>query len=839
MSAILVGTAAMPSDGAIPFAAGACFHCGLPLLADSQKPLWSVKIGATVQSMCCPGCAAVAQAIVDSGCADYYLTRSVFSERVEGDGLIPPELRLYDEEDACRKFATADGSDENLLEASLALDGIRCAACVWLIERRLATIPGLHSASLNVATERLHVRWDKTQCKPSDILQSLLQIGYAAYPFDAVRQGEQLRSAGKRLFRQTFIAGLCMMQVMMYAAPAYFATAGSIDHDQLQLMRWASLLLTLPVVCYSALPFLSGAWLGIKLRRFGMDLPVAIGIVAAFAGSAMATLRGHGEVYFDTVAMFIFLLLCSRYLELVARRKAASTLERLQYALPSSAARLRDYPNAMHADVVGAATLGVGDLILVKPGEAVAADGILLDGTGSVDVSLLTGESKPQICNIGDAVPGGAVNCGQAMIVRVSRVLHESTLSALLKLAEQAALSKPRIAQWADQVAAWFVVGLLLCALLAFCAWQWLDPSRAWPIAIAVLVVSCPCALSLATPSALAAATDRLVRSGVLILQPHVLETLYRATYVIFDKTGTLTKGKPALQHIESYGDWSAEHCLQIAAAMEVSSAHPLGVAIAGAAQMLPAGQGQAPALLAGAVRQVAGEGVEAKIDGILYRLGSAAFVAGIVGCAIAATVSREAVATPVFLGQSGRWLARFDLADAIRDDARETVAYFQRLGKKVLLLSGDDCGVAQQVAHALQMDGAFGEHLPAQKLALVQDLQRRGEIVVMVGDGVNDAAVLRAADVSFAMGAGAALAQVHADTVLMSDRLSAIADTARLGRKTMHVIRQNLAWASVYNLLAIPAAALGLLNPWLSAAGMSLSSALVVVNALRLRREI
>lgn len=840
-AAIGLSTSSASSSEAVPEPiSGSCFHCGLPLPSTATGAHWSVKIGQLPRAMCCPGCAAVAQTIVDSGYSDYYVSRSAFSNRIDSDGLVPPQLQLYDDEDGQSQFATVFENPAapaaGLLEATLALEGIRCAACVWLVEQRLARLPGLQLVNLNVASERLHVRWDKTQCKPSDILQALHEIGYRAYPFDAVRQGEQLRKSGKRLFRQTFIAGLCMMQVMMYAAPAYFAGAGSIDQEQLQLMRWASLLLTLPVLCYSALPFLYGAWAGVKLRRFGMDLPVAIGIVAAFAGSAAATVRGYGEVYFDTVTMFVFLLLCSRYLELTARRKAASTLERLQHALPGSATRLLDYPHEMDGEVVAAARLGKGDLILIKPGEVIAADGVLLSGCSSIDVSLLSGESKPLSCAAGDTLPGGAVNCGQPMVLRVSRLARESTLSALLKLAEQSVQCKPRMAQWADQVAGWFVAALLLCALLAFCVWQWLDPARSWPIAIAVLVVSCPCALSLATPSALAAATDRLLRNGVLIVQPHVLETLHRATYIIFDKTGTLTVGKPVLQHVEAYGDGGSEQYLQIAAAMERSSAHPLGTAIVDANDGMSA---PATVLPIEATRQMAGEGVQAELDGILYRLGSASFVAGLAGAVTPTMASGGAAMTPVFLGSAGKWLARFDLADAIREDARQTIAYFQRQGKQVILLSGDESRVAQHVARELHIDRAYGEHLPAQKLAFVQALQHSGEIVAMVGDGVNDAAVLAAADVSFAMGAGAALAQIHADTVLLSDRLSTLADTARLGARTMHVIRQNLAWASVYNLVAIPAAALGLLNPWLSAAGMSFSSALVVINALRLRNKI
>ncbi|WP_229423588.1 heavy metal translocating P-type ATPase [Massilia frigida] len=796
-----------------PFAA-ACFHCGLPVALGSS---WSVRIDGAPRPMCCPGCEAVAQGIVEAGLADYYRTRSVFADRAEGVDLVPPELALYDSATA----ATAATAGE-AREGVFSLDGIRCAACVWLIERRLARLPGVREAQVNVATERLHMTWDAALCKPSDIVQALRGIGYTAYPYQAAQHGAQLERHRKKQFRQLFVAGLSMMQVMMYALPAYIADEGTMDAPMAALMQWASLLLTIPAVLYSAQPFFRGAWASLRARMPGMDLPVAIGIGAAFGASVLATLRGSGEVYYDSVTMFIFLLLASRYLEQMARRKAARALEDLQRALPASAQRLSKWPGSRQATMVAAASLAEGDVILVEPGSAVAADGIILEGYTDVDLALLTGESRAQARVPGDELPGGAINTTQAIVLRVTRVASDSTLARLVKLVEKAGQGKPRIAQWADQVAAWFVVGLLLLTVAVFIGWQLVDPARAWQVAIAVLVVSCPCALSLATPTALAAATDALVRRGVLVVQPHVLETLQRATHIVFDKTGTLTEGRPVLRHVEPLAGLTAARCLQVAAALEAGSAHPLALAIRTA--------GADGGLRADQLHSEAGQGVEGVVDGVRYHLGRDGY-AGAAPVAVWPDVSN------VYLGANGIVLARFELADALRADAPEVVRRFRARGQTVILLSGDDQAVVSRTGAALGIDTAIGQQLPEQKLAYVQQLQAAGAVVAMVGDGINDAAVLRAADVSFAMGGGAALAQLSADCVLLSNRLAALDDAATGAARALRIIRQNLAWASVYNCVAIPAAAFGLINPWLSAAGMSLSSAVVVINALRLRR--
>ncbi|MEX5748096.1 heavy metal translocating P-type ATPase [Massilia sp. X63] len=820
MSAVLAAAAAPGAKGNVDqgaagdMAAGGCFHCGAPVPKGSR---WQAQVDGAARSMCCPGCAAAAEAIVGGGFADYYLARTEYAASVAAAATMQdePELALFDQQDL-------QG------EGSFSIEGVRCGACVWLVERRLGQLAGVQEVSLNVATGRVFVRWDPALCRPSAIVRALRAIGYNAAPYDVQRHDQGLERARRRLFRQLFVAGLAMMQVMMYAVPVYLAEDGTMDADMRALMGWASFALTLPAVFYSALPFFAGAWRDLRRGVPGMDVPVALGIAAAFAGSCVSLVSGKGDVYFDSITMFVFLLLGSRYLELNARRRASQALDALRRGLPASALRLRGDPGLRDTELVPAAKLAVGDLVLVTPAKAVPADGVVVEGETDLDFSLLTGESRTRRMGPGDQLPGGAVNAGQAVVLRVTSVARDSTLAMLVRLVERAGLGKPAMALWADRVAAWFVLGLLLLTVAVYLAWSTVDETRAWHAAVAVLVVSCPCALSLATPTALAAATDRLLRRGVLAVAPHTLETFERATHVVFDKTGTLTLGRVVLRQVVPVGSLDADLCLRIGSALQGENSHPVGMAIRAA---MPA-----HGLAACKLRSEIGAGFEGTIDGVVYRIGSADFVQELAGGMVRSAAPSGTSTT--WLACEGQWLARFDLADGLREEAPEVVRRFQRAGKTVVLLSGDDQGAVNAVARQLGITSAFGGRLPAEKLAFVRELQQEGAVVAMIGDGSNDAAVLRGADVSFAMGRGTELAQVHADGVLLGDSLLPLADAAVTARRTLTIIRQNLIWASVYNLAAIPAAATGLLNPWLSGIGMAASSAIVVLNALRLRQD-
>jgi Cu2+-exporting ATPase len=616
----------------------------------------------------------------------------------------------------------------------------------------------------------------------------------------------------------------------MYAVPVYLADEGTLPADLEALMRWASLVLTLPVVLYSAQPFFRGALRDLRVRRLGMDVPVALGVAVAFGASVWGTVVESGQVYFDSVTMFVFLLLAGRYLELRARHLAGNAIQYLARLQPELADRLPDFPASRATIAVPAATLKPGELILVKPGATIPADGIVAEGRGEVAEAIVTGESRAIPKPVGAPVIGGAVNVGGPLVVRVERVGADAMLAAIVRMVERAVGEKQRIAVLADRYAHWFVVAILVTAMVAGGAWAILDPGRALWIAVAVLVVTCPCALSLATPVALTAATGELVRKGFVVTRGHAVEALASATDVVFDKTGTLTRGEMRLTAVAPLADMSADECLALAASLEQVSEHPIARAVLEAARerglALPAASG---------IDARPGEGVAGIVDGRSYALGRRAFVAS--GEASPEGSEEQATSqTVVWLARDSMPLARLALGDTLRAEAADAVARIRASGKRVHLLSGDAAGPVAHVAGLLGVTHWRAAASPGEKCDYVANLQARGGRVCMVGDGVNDAPVLARAAVSVAMATGAHLAQIHADAVLLSGRLDQLAEALDLARRTLAVIRQNLAWAFAYNLVAVPFAVAGLVTPWIAGLGMSLSSLAVVLNALRLR---
>ena len=598
-------------------------------------------------------------------------------------------------------------------------------------------------------------------------------------------------------------------------------------------MRWASLVLTVPVVAYSAQPFFLGAWRDLRVRRAGMDVPVALGIAVAFAASVWATLRGDGEVYFDSVTMFVFLLLAGRFLELEARHRAGAALAHLGRLVPAQAERLREFPGPIETERVAASALRRGDFVLVRPGERVPADGTVAQGEGAMNESLLTGESRPVAKRSGSRVIGGAVSVSAPFVVRIERVGADTVLAAIVRLVERAMTERHRLVEVADRYARGFVLGVLLLAAVTAAAWLVLAPERALWVAVSVLVVTCPCALSLATPVALTVATGELARRGVIVTRGHSIEALARATDVVFDKTGTLTHGELRVAAATALGALSLERCEALARALEVASEHPVARALMRHTDV----SGRA-ACVADHSASHPGRGVEGVVDGVRYRLGTRAF------CAELAHVSRDtgpvphAASTVVYLASAGAWLAQFELADTLKPGAVRLVRSLEAMGKRIHLLSGDAEAPVRTIARALGIASARPEADPAAKLAYVAALQQSGAIVAMVGDGVNDAPVLAQANVSVALGTGAEIAQTRADAVLVSGDPAALAEAFDLARATMRVIRQNLVWAAAYNLAEVPAAAAGFVTPWMAGLGMSGSSLAVVGNALRLRRR-
>jgi len=813
----------------------ACYHCGLPVPATVEL---TVVIDGDSRRMCCAGCQAVAQAIVANGLADYYRHRDALPESpreaLPGALLDAGAFDLAEVQESFVDRIPGEAGEDGR-EASLILEGITCAACVWLNEQHLARQPGVIAVSVNYSTGRARVRWDERRIKLSQILMAIAAIGYRAHPYDPARSeqlaGKERRAAQWRLF----VAGFGMMQVMMYAIPVYLAD-GAMTPDIEQLMRWASLILTLPVMLYSAAPFFINAWRDLRLARVGMDVPVALGVGTAFLASGGATLTASGAVYFDSVTMFIFFLLCGRYFEMMARQKAVRGIEALSRALPAFAARLPGFP-ALDSERVPVAQLVVGDLVLVSPGEVIPADGEVVQGGSTADESLLTGESAAVAKSVGDPLIGGSINVGSPLVARVLRIGADTRLATIRRLIERAATEKPRLVELADRIAGRFVGILLVLALATGAAWYVIDPQRALWVFVAVLVVSCPCALSLATPTALTVASGALSRLGVLVTRGHAIETLARADHFVFDKTGTLTLGRLTLDETLMLGAITKPAALVLAASLEQGSEHPIGRALRAACT--PGRTSDHPPLPpVDGLHALTGRGIEARIAGEIWRIGSPDFAGALHGAPLPEHARRwcGTDGSVVALANAQGWLALFRFGDRLRPNAEEMLAELQRNGARLTLLSGDTPAAVAEVARKLGIGDARGGCTPEAKHAFVAALQARGAVVAMVGDGVNDAPVLAQAQVSIAMGGGTDLARQQADIMLLSEDLMPLAQGVKVARKTLRVMRQNLAWAFAYNLLAIPLAMVGIVTPWMAGIGMSGSSLLVVLNALRLQ---
>ena len=803
-----------------------CYHCGQPIPDDVEL---AVAIGGAPRAMCCYGCQAVAQSIVDNGLEDYYRSRDALPESPrEAMPAILEQLAMFDHADFQKSFVKALGETER--EASLLLEGITCSACIWLNEQHVGKLPGVTAVDINYTTRRARVRWDESRVKLSDILAAIAAIGYRAYPYDASKNEELSKKERRDALWRLWVAGFGMMQVMMYAIPVYMAN-GDMTADIESMMRWASLLLTVPVVFYSSAPFFRNAWRDIKLRRVGMDVPVALGVGAAFLASCWATFVHEGDVYFDSVSMFVFFLLGGRFLEMTARQKAVSVTEALAKLLPAFAQKLPNFPVDRNTLQCVVADLQLGDKVLVRPGEIVPADGRVVEGHSCANEALLTGESKPVAKVPGDQVTGGSINAESPLIVQIEQVGEGTRLSAIINLMERAAAEKPRIVEMADRIASYFVATLLFVALAVAIGWYLVDPSKALWITVSVLVVTCPCALSLATPIALTVAGGALAKDGLLVTRGHAIETLARATHFVFDKTGTLTTGKMHLLEVGICGDLPEDECLKIAAALEQSSEHPVAAALRrDVSAVLP---------LAHQVRAEAGQGIEAEIDGQRYRIGRPAYAVKLSGKALPAALVGwlDSGDTVVVLANAQGCQALFRIGDELRPEALALVRELQVAGKRVVLLSGDAPAVANRVAAALGIDDVRAGVTPQGKHDCVTALQNDGAVVAMIGDGVNDAPVLAQAQVSVAMGGGAQLARTQSDFVLLSENLDHLRWGLRRAKRTLMVIRQNLGWSFAYNFVALPLAIAGLVPPWLAGIGMSASSLLVVVNSLRIQR--
>jgi len=811
-----------------------CFHCGLPNPAAASQASAAKSIGryqtvvlGETRAFCCPGCVAVAESIVSSGLSSYYQERDSASPTAALPEVLEDLLR-YDHPAAQSDFVHREG---RYACTELSLENVSCAACAWLIERRLSQEGSVAQASVNLSNHRLRLVWDDSQRPLSSLLTALESIGYRARPFRADTHAAQLKSEARSQLIRVALAGLGTMQAMMYGLGLYIGAFQGISDEYRDYLRWISGLVATPVFLYAGWPFYRAAVNALKARSLTMDVPVSIALIFAFTASWFATLTRSGETYFDSVCMFIFFLQTSRYLELKARQHAGETAASLMTLEPRLA--LRRAANGQW-ETVASDDLLPGDVILIAAGEAIPCDARVVAGSGSVSEALITGEPLPVAKMPGAELLGGSINGEQALQAEVTRVGRESVLATLQQLLARALSEKPLIAQKADSMAHFFVARVLVLAVLTYIGWQFVDPDRAFWAVLAVLVATCPCALSLATPAALTAATHTLAREGFLLTRGHVLDSLAAATHVVFDKTGTLTTAELVVSDLQLHAMPRAE-VLALLAGLEAGSAHPIARAIA----QLATQEGVVPVGFSQPAEHLPGSGVSAQDDAHVYRLGHALFA-----CASGAEAGESALT--LYLTKQHRdaslaareTLACITLEDQIRPEAAPVIEALRERGLTTWLMSGDQSAVPQQVATALGIDHCQGGMTPQDKQQAIEKLQADGAVVVMVGDGVNDAPGLGQAHLGIAMGSGTDLAQTSADAVLLGDRLPALVPAFRMAERTAGIIKQNLRWAVGYNLAILPPAALGFVPPWLAALGMSLSSLVVVINALRLRQR-
>ena len=758
------------------------------------------------QVFCCEGCAAAADWIAGADLGDYYRLRSAAGTRVDAD---TTDFSAWDRDNF---LAAQTRSVDSEREITVLTQGMRCAACAWLIDRALRCETGVTDVTANAITGRVQVRWNPSVVKLSSLMSRLSRLGYRPWLASGEGREQALRLERRTGLMRLGVAGLGAMQAMMFAEALYFDSNGDMATATRDFFRWITFLVATPVVFYSGWPFLQGMARELRGRRIGMDTLVAGSTLLAYGASLVETIRGGPQVWYDAAVMFVLLLLFARMLELRARRMASARVDALARARPVLATR--ETANGAREEVA-VEELRIDDVVRVAPGESVPADARVLDQAGSFDEALLTGESTPIVRSPGELALAGSVCAGEAVRLCVERTGSDTRVSEMTRLVERAQADRPALARTADRIASVFAVALIFCAAIVFAWWHAHDPSRALEVTLAVLVISCPCALSLAIPAALTAAHGRLAAMGILALSPDAMATLARVDRVLFDKTGTLTLSRRSIAAMDVCAMEDPARLLEIAAALERDSRHPIATAFEDPKVVLPVSMR----------REVAGTGIEGTINGRQWRIGRPGFAAG------------TADDGRIWLGDGRTGYASFQLVEDIRADANEAIQRLRQLGIPVGICSGDSEAAVRMVADRLHIGDFSARQTPEEKLARVRSLQSQGRVVAMIGDGINDAPVLAGADVSLAMADGAAIAQRAADLVMTSPSLSRLPEGIELARRTRRIVRQNLSWAVAYNVLALPLAASGTLSPWLAAVGMAASSLLVTLNALRLAR--
>jgi len=788
-----------------------CFHCAETVPDGSS---FQLSFDGSERNFCCPGCVAVADTIISQGLGDYYRFRTAPAAKA---ALVPEQLQQLTSYDNDEVLNDLSDNINGLQQIELSITGMSCAACAWLIEKQIKQHPAVSKVSVNSGTSRCIISWDPTAAKLSELLQNISKLGYQASPFITDNEEHSYQSEMRAYLRRLAVSGIMSMQVMMLAFGLYFGDYTGIEQHYEGYLRWVSLLLTLPVMIYAAAPFSKSAWRALQSRQLNMDVPIVLALYYTFLASTYATLSHSGEVYFESVCMFVFLLQLGKFFEFRARKQARDATSNLLKIMPVTA-WLWD---GEQATATSARRLQPGDFILVKAGETIPADGVVHSGSSSVDESMLTGEYRAVARKTGDTVLAGSVNHDGVLIVSVNKGLTQSRLGQIISLQQQTLHQKPQLLEKTDKIARFFVQRLLVVASLTFAIWYlYIDADRAFWVTLSVLVATCPCALSLATPTAITCALARLNRKGILIKNQQVLEFLPNLTKVFFDKTGTLTHGKFSVRQLDlPESNYSESQLLDLIANIEAYSEHPIAKAFA------PCRQSQQA--LSEVTLQV-GAGISAlwqhQQQSLQVRVGNAAF------CQVPADANWQ-----VFCTIEGQHVASIALADQVRPEMTALLPQLKALGINFGILTGDSSNQADDIANQFGIETLHKSCTPEDKVRFIQQAVDSGDIVLMVGDGINDSPSFHAAHVSVALDSGTDLSKNQADVVLLHNDLSMLAELVAGAKLAKKVVRQNLMWAVGYNLVIIPLAVCGFVSPYIAVIGMSFSSLLVVSNSLRL----
>jgi Cu2+-exporting ATPase len=754
---------------------------------------------------------------MDAGLSSYYQFRSEPGNRQTA--LVPEQLSqysAYDLPEVQQDFVHKQGAIDS---TSLSIDGITCAACAWLIEHKLKPVAGVTNVLVNSTTQRALVSWDSERIQLSEILQIISKIGYQAAPYQVDEQEKQSKADSRKFLLRLGLAGFATMQVMMFALALYTGYFTDLDVQFRDYFRWVSLIFAAPVVLYSAQPFYFSALRSVLSGKLNMDVSVSIAILGAYIASCIATMQGNGEVYFESVSMFTFFLLLGRYFEQAARQKASVSSSNLHKLVPLTAHLCHEG----EITEIAAKQLTIGDIILVKPGEVIAADAEVVTGQSSVNEAMLTGEQMPISKRVLDKVYAGTINIEQPIEVRVTALGQDQLVAEIIRLQELASNNKPTIALIADRLARYFSGTVLSIAAIAYVVWSFVSPEDAFWITLSVLVATCPCALALATPTAVTCATAIFTKLGVIPRKPGIFEKLTKINHVVFDKTGTLTCGQLSIGDVQTFAGYSSAQVLSIAAAIEQGSLHPIALAFS------PFYDNQHQVET---VEHHIGLGIRASMDQQQVSIGTAQFVSpDMLPISVKATQSQW-----IYLSIDNELIAKIEMLDKLRVDSLATVNALKAANIKLSIASGDNSGHVEFLAHKIGISDVHSGLSPQDKLGLVNRLQQDAN-VAMFGDGINDAPVLAGANLSVAMGSGSAIAKNSADLILLGDHLSRFNDAIYVAKQTQRIIHQNLLWAFAYNIIILPLAVTGHVAPYIAAIGMSVSSLIVVSNSLRLLR--